>query len=370
MAGLITHVEAFEIRIPLPQPLLMGAMHIADREYAFVRIHDDEGNVGTAYGLSRNAPISATVERLIAPRWEKQRLDDHPDLYDRTVRGNVFLGTNGIFWRALSLADCALFDLLARRAGQPLCEYLGGAVSTIPATVAGCYPVATETPETLVEQMHHMASYQPAGIKITSSSDYARDTERLTICRSAIPNGPGLINDVYCGARDAETLLVEARKWESLNMMWVEDPFGFDDYGNLAKLADGLSYPVGVGDEQSGALHFERLIEQGKIRVVRLDATVCGGVRGFMDIAQRVAKYDLPISCHIFHHLHGHLAAAVPNVKWIEYMLPESHVESIQLVWKSDLAWKDGGLALNQTPGTGHDWDEDAIAHYRGIAAH
>jgi D-arabinonate dehydratase len=369
MTGLISRIEAFEIRIPLPQPLLMGAMHIADREYSFVRIHDDEGHVGTSYGLSRNAPISATIERLITPRWPNQRLDDHADFYDRTVRANVFLGTNGIFWRAISLADCALFDLLARRANQPLCEYLGGQVRTIPATLAGCYPVATETPESLVEQMHHMASYGSAGIKITSSSDYARDTERLQICRQAIPDGPGFILDIYCGARDADSLLVEARKWQPLNMLWVEDPFGFDDYRNLAALADGLRYPVGVGDEQSGALHFERLIEQGKIGLVRLDATVCGGVRGFLDIASRVAKYDLPISCHIFHHLHGQLAAAVPNVRSIEYMLPESHVESIQAVWNSDLVWNDGGLALSHAPGIGYDWNEDAIAHYRALGA-
>lgn len=368
MSGILSRLEAFEVRIALPKPLLMGAMYIADREYVIVRVHDNEGNVGTAYGLTRNAPISATIQRLIAPRWEKQKLDDHQDFFDRTAKANVFLGTNGIFWRALSLADCALFDLLAKRAGQPLCIYLGGRVQTIPATLAGCYPVADETRESLVEQMHHMAAYRPAGIKITSSSDYARDTERLAICREAIPEGPPFINDLYCGAPDAESLLREARQWEAFNMLWLEDPFGFDDYENIARLAEGLSYPVGVGDEQSGALHFERLIEQGHIGVLRLDATVCGGVRGFMEIAGRVARYNIPISCHIFHHLHAHLAAAVPNVKWIEYMLPESNVESIHLVWNSNLQWKDGGLALTDAAGIGFDWNEEVLEQYRNSA--
>jgi len=231
--------------------------------------------------------------------------------------------------------------------------------------VAGCYPVADETPASLIEQMHHMAEYKPAGIKITSSSDYARDTERMTICRQAIPDGPGFINDVYCGAKDAESLLVEARKWHDLNMMWLEDPFTFDDYDNVGKLADGLPYPVGQGDEQCGLLHFERLIRLGRIQVLRLDATACGGVRGFLEAAKLAEKYNIPISTHIFHHLHGQLAAAVPNVKWIEYMLPESNVESIHAVWNSNLEWKDGGLALTDAPGVGFDWNEEAIAHYR-----
>ena len=67
----------------------------------FVHVHDSDGNQGTAYGLTRNAPITATVERLVAPRWVGQKLDDHQAFYDNTVTGNLFMGTNGIFWRAL-----------------------------------------------------------------------------------------------------------------------------------------------------------------------------------------------------------------------------------------------------------------------------
>ncbi len=365
MSPKISKLEAIEVTIPLPKPLLMGPLYIDRRQYVIVTIQDDEGYSGTSYGLTRNAPIAATLERLVTPRWVHQALDDHPRFYDATVRGNLFLGTNGIFWRALSLADCALYDLLAKRAGKPLCEYLGGQIKTIPTTLAGCYPVADETPESLRDQMHHMAStYQPAGIKITSSADFARDTERLRICREAIPDGPPLLNDLYCTAKDAESLLVEAQKWGEYNMLWLEDPFPFDDFENMAKLADALPYPVGTGDEQSGSRHFTRLMDQGRVDVIRLDATVCGGVRAFIEIANRAAERGIPVSCHIFHHIHSQLAAAVPAVHWIEYMIPESNVESIHLAWNSDLEWRDGGLVPSSSGGFGIDWNQDALHHY------
>ncbi len=365
MSTILTRLESFEITIPLPKPLLLGAMPITARQYILVRVHDDDGNVGISYGLTRNAPISATIDRLIVPRWVGQKLEDHEYFYRNTIDGNHFLGTQGIFWRALSLADCALHDLLAKRAGQPLCEYLGGQVKPVPVSLAGCYPTADETPTSLTELMQHMATYGAAGIKITSSADYIRDTSRLAICRRAIPDGPPLINDLYCMVKDIPALIEEARKWAEFDLLWLEDPLPFDDIDGVAQLAAALPYPVGVGDEQSGMRHFERLMDHGKIGVLRLDATVCGGVRAFVKIASAAATRGIPVSCHVFHHLHAQLAAATPNVRWIEYMLPETGVESIHLLWNSDLQWQNGCLIPARVSGVGYDWNEDAIIRYR-----
>src|SRR5690606_24017223 len=123
MPVIIRPLEAFEIVLPLPEPLRLGEITIPHREYTIVRVVDEDGVTGTAYGLSRNAPISAIVSKTIAPSWRKARLDTYPALYAQTVNANVALGTNGLFWRALSLADCAVHDLLAIHAGQPLWQY-------------------------------------------------------------------------------------------------------------------------------------------------------------------------------------------------------------------------------------------------------
>jgi len=365
MGGQLVSLEAFEVRLPLPRPLRLGAIEIPDREYTIVRARDDEGHVGSAYGLSRNAPLAALIARTVAPYWRSRALDDHPLFYAHAVEANVCLGPQGVFWRALGLADCALYDLLATRAGRPLYDYLGGGPRRVPALSVGGYPSPDETAASLAAQVAMMLDDGPAGIKIASCSDYARDTPRLRVCRAAMPDDLPLMIDLHWGARDAAALLPEARVWEGLRLGWIEDPVAFDDVESMAQLADQLASPIAVGDEQSGHRHILRLMDEGRIDVLRLDATACGGVRAFVALANAAAERGLPVSCHVFHHLHAHLAAAAPNVAWVEYMRPELGIESIHLLWDDDLRPTDGGFLAPPSPGVGYAWDEDAIEWYR-----
>lgn len=360
----IRTLTAYEVHVPLAAPLVLANQTIAARDYTVVEIIDDGGEMGRAIGYSRGAPVAAVVERMIAPRWEHEDVSDPASLYDRTARANSMQGTHGIFWRALSLADCALHDLLSRRAGLPLAEFLGGRIRPVETTLAGCYPVAAETPESIAALMATMARYRASGVKVTSSGDFRRDTERLRICRSALGDGTPLIIDLYNCAPNAATFLPYARQWGELGMGWVEDPFGFDDMDELMALAAGLDYPVGVGDEQAGLSHFRNLIRYGRIGVVRLDATTCGGITGFRRIAELAAARGLPVSCHVFHHLHAQLAALLPRAM-VEFMLPETGVDATHLLLQDDLTWEDGKLVPGGKPGIGADWDEDALRRFR-----
>ncbi len=147
MSGRLARLDAYALRVPLERPLLLSNQTITTRDYVIVEARDDDGALGRAIGYSRGAPVETVVERMIAPVWAGAALDDYAALYRRTLRANSMQGSHGIFWRAVSLADCAVHDLLAIRAAVPLAEWLGGKVAPVPATLAGCYPVASETPE-------------------------------------------------------------------------------------------------------------------------------------------------------------------------------------------------------------------------------
>lgn len=361
----IAHVEAFEVILPLPKPLQLGAMVIPHREYTVVRVRDDQGEVGTAYHLSRNAPVAATVLKTVAPHWLGHALTDHSARYTHTLKANVTLGSNGIFWRAVSLFDCALHDLLARRAGVSLARYLGGTPRPIQPMLVGGYPLPSETPESLADEMRRYAAYKPSAIKLGSSVDWARDTQRLRTARGVIPDDIPLMLDLYWSLTDLAPFLAEAQAWGELGMGWIEDPVAYDDYDGLAQLAAALPYPVAVGDEQSGLRQFEHLMDRGHIGVVRLDATVCGGVRAFMAIARAAALRGLSVSAHVHPHLHTQLACALPNVRWVEYMPLEGGLESAHLLWQHDIGFVNGMLQTSDTPGIGYAWDEGALREAR-----
>jgi len=360
----ITQIKAFEVNIPMPEPLELGAISVTHREYSIVRIEDIDGYVGTAFGLSRNAPIAQTILKTIAPLWKDQLLSTHQSFYNYAIKANEPLGTNGIFWRALSLCDCALYDLLARRENVPLYRYLGGESKTIPTVLVGGYPLAGETPDSLHKQMNALTSYQPAGVKIGSSGNYEKDTARLRACRDTLPEAIPLMIDMYWQVSDAQALLQEAHKWTELNMGWIEDPVAFDDFEAMCLLSDNLDYPVAMGDEQSGIRHFKRIIKQGNIDIIRLDATVCGGVRAFITICKMAEEHNVPVSSHIFHHLHSNLATALPNVRWIETFPYDSNLDPIHKLWKDDLDWLEGSLVVSERPGIGISWDEDKLMDF------
>jgi L-alanine-DL-glutamate epimerase-like enolase superfamily enzyme len=362
--GKLVRLSAFALRVPLGRPLRLANQTIAAREYVVAEAADDEGRVGRAIGYSRGAPVEAVIRRMISPLWQGSELEHYTALYDGTVGRNAMQGSHGIFWRALSLADCAVHDLMAIRAGVPLAQFLGGQPTPVKATLAGCYPVADETERTIAVLMAEMARYGASGVKVTGSGDLRRDTLRLGWCRAELPAETPLIVDLYNSAPPAKELIPTAKAWAEYGMGWLEDPYAFDEYGELAALADGLSYPVGVGDEQAGLAHFRNLIDFGHIGVVRLDATTCGGVTGFMRIAQLATDRGLPVSCHVFHHLHAQLAAVVPGGA-VEYMLPDTGVDAIHLLLDQDLEWRSGRMLPSAEPGVGYRWNEAALQRFR-----
>lgn len=360
----LVRLDAYIVRVPLPRPLLLSHQTIEARDYVIVEAEDENAQVGRGIGYARGGPVDVVVAQMLAPAWLHTELDLYPTTYDRTVRTHGMQGSHGMFWRALSVADIAVHDLLAQQSDQSLAEWLGGQTRSIPTTLAGCYPLVGESEDSISALMRRMRDFPSVGVKLTGSGDYARDTNRLKVCRESLGSGCPLIIDLYGAVPDAETLLPFAHEWAQFGMGWLEDPFGFDALDDLAQLADALPYPVGVGDEQAGLQHFSNLVRYGGVKVLRLDATTCGGVTGFRRIAQLAASMRLPVSCHVFHHLHAQLACIVDNCS-IEYMLPETGVDAIDSLMTEDLVWSLEGLVPDSNPGIGISWNEEALEAYR-----
>jgi L-alanine-DL-glutamate epimerase-like enolase superfamily enzyme len=365
MPRTIHAIEAFDIKLPLPRALKLGAIHVTHRVYTMVRLIDSDGLVGTSIGLSRNAPIAQTVHLTIAPTIRDSNVDEYERTYWTVAKSNVCLGTNGIFWRALSLVDCAFHDLQARHAGEPLYKLLAGTGDPTPCILVGCYPFPEETEESLKNEVLRMALFQPAGIKIGSSGSLKQDTKRLEIARSVLPSSIPLMIDLYWQFASSQTLIPYAQRWQELGMGWIEDPFEFDDWQSATALANSISYPVAIGDEQCGSRSFLRLMDEGKVKVLRLDATVCGGISQFRSLANEARQRNIPVSCHVFPELHSQIAAATPNVKYVETFLPESGLDSLDLINMTPARIKDSRISPHSTPGNGYTWNEAAIAKYR-----
>ncbi|MFB7090311.1 mandelate racemase/muconate lactonizing enzyme family protein [Streptomyces sp. NPDC056296] len=122
----IVNVEAIPFAIPYTKPLRFASGEVHTAEHVLIRVHTDEGLVGTAeapprpytYGETQES-IVAVVERIFAPQLKGLTPLDRERIHERLDRtvGNP---------TAKAALDMALWDILGQAAGLPVSGLLGG----------------------------------------------------------------------------------------------------------------------------------------------------------------------------------------------------------------------------------------------------
>lgn len=354
----IARVNATTIRLPLRIPARVGAHEIAEREYAIVAIHDAQGNTGTAYSLTRGAPLQPMLERLVAPGYAGATQADPRGLYERALAGNPTVLSTGSGLRALSLVDMAVWDLVARSAGVPLARVLGGNLESRPALLVIGFPPTVDA-ATVAAEARDMYALGWRTFKLAIGADPASTRARLEAVASAGPDAR-LVLDAAWSWRGVDQAVAELEPLADLPFAWVEDPFVPRSASEVAALRRRVTMPIGAGDEQGGAYFPEALLDAGALDVLRLDATAVGGVSGFAIAADHVAGGAVELSCHVHGRLHHHVLCGLGLDGWLEYGRPGSGVDPLgdELLPVPD---DDGRVALPDELGAGPPPDLDAL---------
>lgn len=274
-------------------------------------------------------------------------------------------GRAGSVMRAISILDCALWDLNARTARLPLFQYLGAAVSEeVPAYASGGYYLEGKTHAKLGAEM---AGYVAAGFRAVKMKvgrlSPREEEERVKAARDAIGPDIELMLDANNAWHDLPTAMRYMQRFERYDPYWIEEPFFPDDIENHARLARLTRVPVATGEIGTGRWHFKEILDKGAAAILQTDALVCGGVSEWKRIAATAASYNVTVCPHWFHDLHVHLVAATPNARYVEYFTDDQVLNFRNLI-DTQLEHRRGMLVLPQTPGLGFDFDERAVARH------
>lgn len=316
MTPIVREVRVGTTSLPLPEPLRIGPMLIREREYAAVEVETDDGRIGSAYCLTRGAPVAACVERLVAPL-VIGRLVEPVELWEECSRATVAIGRSGLVVRALGLVDIALWDLAAQQAGAPLWRHLGGSAQTpprVPTMMVAAYPDTGRSPESLAEDVVRYASEGYPLLKL--ARDAESDLMRRLLERAAdgLPPTARLVVDAGFGWRTAEEALAELPRWNAPPLAWLEDPLVPEDAEGCAAIRRACPHPLGVGDEVTHIATYRALLAAGAIDVLRLDLVAVGGITPARHVLALAADHDLPVSLHVYPEVSTHVAAAHPGV--------------------------------------------------------
>ncbi len=363
----IDSIAVATTRVPLDSVTSFATRTVSARDYGLVKVSAGgvEG-IGFCYaGSSGGSLVAHAVEHLLAPMLLGSDSLLVEGLWQRMFQETLLHGRAGSVMRAISILDCALWDLNARAAKLPLYKYLGAAMEdAVPAYASGGYYLPGKTPKKLGEEM---AGYVKAGfraVKMKVGRLSPKDEEaRVKAARDAIGSEIELMLDANNAWQDLPTAMRYMERFEAYDPYWIEEPFFPDDIDNHARLAKLTRVMVATGEIGTGRWHFKEILDKGAAQILQTDALVCGGVSEWRKVAATAASYGVTICPHWFHDLHAHLVAATPNARYVEFF-PDDQVLNFRRLIDTQLEQQNGMLVLPKTPGLGFRFDEKAVARY------
>ncbi|MFD0786998.1 enolase C-terminal domain-like protein, partial [Micromonospora azadirachtae] len=229
---------------------------------------------------------------------------------------------------ALSAADCAVWDLKARRHALPLSRLLGTARQRVPVYGSGGFTTYdAERQHRQLAGWVHEEGIPRVKIKIGESSgnEVSRDLTRMTAARRTIGDDAELYVDAN-GAYQRKQAIRVARAAAELDVRWYEEPVSSDDLVGLGLVRDHVRPDVAAGEYGYDLVYFHRMAPY--VDCLQIDVTRCGGISEFLRAAAVAEAAGLEVSAHCAPHQHLPVAAATPNLRHIEWFHDHVRIEA------------------------------------------
>ncbi|MFE5814308.1 enolase C-terminal domain-like protein [Streptomyces sp. NPDC056479] len=317
---------------------------------------------GWTYGP---AAVGDFLRYHLAPLVEGRNALDVPAMHEAMCRAVRNAGRPGVAGCAVSALDIALWDLKARLLELPLARLLGTCRERVPVYGSGGF--TTYHDKHLAAQLNgwvHGQHIPRVKIKIGQDRGGAvlRDVARVRAARQVI----GSEAELYVDADGAYTRKQAIRVGHALaghGVGWFEEPVSSDDLTGLRLIRDALPCDVTAGEYGYALPYFARMIAAGAVDCLQIDATRCGGLTEFLRAAALAQAHGLEVSAHGAPHAHAAAAAALPNLRHIEWF--HDHVRVEDMFFDGALDPTGGTVAPVQGLGHGLTLRGEEVEEYR-----
>ena len=366
----IAAVEACAYRVPIQQPIKVSFGTFRDRPMVLVRIVDSDGAVGwgeawcnwPAVGAEHRARlVNDFAERLVGRTLATPDQAFH--LLTRQLEVLVLQTLEvGPIAQAVAGIDIAIWDLFARKAGQPLNRFLGGAaLASLPVYATGINPDKPEAFAAARRAEGHRA------FKLKTGFGHALDVRNLRAMREVI----GADDELSCDANqvlDVDGAITFCRDVEALKLAWLEEPIRVDAPAEAwRRLAAASTTPLAGGENLQGA-QFDAACADDVLGVIQPDVAKWGGITGNWQVARAAVAAG---KRYCPHHFGGgvsllaslHLLAAAGGSGRLEF---DCHPNpGREAVLGGLLPVTEGRVPVPSGPGLGAVPDLPALRRYR-----
>lgn len=367
----LRRIEAQVYRFPLEEAVRTSFGAMSERPALFVRIEDHDGAVGWGEVWCNFPPHGAEhrarlIESVFTPLLEGRTPGDpatlSAQLASRTAVLAIQTGEPGPIHQCIAGIDIALWDLAARRAGEPLWRFLGGSDPSVRVYASGINPDAPERTAARCRTDGHRA------FKLKVGFGEAIDLANLRAMRAALGSEYALMVDANQAWPLAEALRM-ASAMEEFGLGWLEEPLRADrPRDEWRSLAKATRIPLAGGENLAGIEAFDAALAAGALEVVQPDVAKWGGISGCLAVARRTLQAQRR---YCPHYLGGgigllasaHLLAAAGGDGLLEVDVNPNALRSATCGPVATVA--DGRVVLDDAPGLGAPPDLSRIREYR-----
>ncbi|MGF1475836.1 MAG: mandelate racemase/muconate lactonizing enzyme family protein [Geminicoccaceae bacterium] len=356
-ASRIAEIEARLFAVPLAEPLI-DAKHGEHSHFELIttviRLEDGSEGIGYTYTGGRGGQaIRAMIDHDLAPALIGMDADPVEELNQMMEWHVHYVGRGGIAGFAISALDIALWDLRGRRRGEPLRRLAGGE-----GTRAKAYRGGIDLGFELEKLVASVRGYRDQGfnaVKIKVGREtLEEDLARVAAVRAAIGPATKLMVDANY-ALDVEEAIRRAEAFKVHDILWFEEPIIPDDFAGYGRIADATDVPLAMGENLHTMQEFDLAFDQAKLSFIQPDASNCGGITGWLAVAEKAYARGIPICSHGMQELHVSLIVGRKDPGWLEV-----HSFPIDVYTTRPLVMEDGLAIAPEAPGTGviFDWSK------------
>lgn len=239
---------------------------------------------------------------------------------------------------ARSAISAALLDLNAKRAQQPLWEYLGLKAESPDSS----FTIGIDEPEVMRAKTREAAGYSILKVKVGTD----HDEEVLRILREEAPHARIRVDANTCWAADQTIALLPMLREYGVEL--IEQPVAADDYEGLAKITRVSDIPIIADESCRVSSDVARLV--GCVHGVNIKLAKCGSVLEGVRIAETARELGMQVMLGCMIESTLGIAAAIHFASLADYV---------------DL---DGAALLANDPFAGPHIDQNGRVHFNAEA--
>lgn len=315
---IITHIEIYRLSIPMePFVIATGTMDYAQN--TLVRVHTDVGLYGVGECSAFPMIVGETQNTCISVAQDFARIWNGKDalaIGDRLAELHLYIAGNATVKSAF---DMALYDLVAKHAGQPLYRFLGGERREIITDIT----LGIASAEEMAAKALKLKEGGAFALKVKLGKNPTDDIARIKAIRKAVGFDLPIRIDANQGW-SYEGAIEALQGLESYKIQFCEQPLRTYNDHLLPELRTQTIVPIMADESVYTHYDAERLCKADACDYINIKFSKSSGIHEALKIQQVAAEYGVP--CMIGGMLESrlalaakvHFAYAAPNVKFYD----------------------------------------------------